>query len=518
MKKNLKLFIVSLLLISLLLSATSCIYTGQNGSASVNDDIAKIVTVSNETVSDSYVNHPVDELPEEQYTQKTSFRDDNNYYYVFYLGYVENVPMQDNYPSFKYSGNDYKKVMTATKTTENAVEDSIDKVSSTNSGWQKKDAFKKAVEKDGAKFNWVLNFDFEDSSAFESGFEEAWSTSNVNSVSEMATKATTHSEQIADTVEFQFDKSCAHGYYRYVLMGAYDVYAVITYNPVKKEYGTATYSYLFNLSYTLDFSTDPHFNDSSITEISYDTSNFVIDVSKKPEKYYPTVNDDTVKDEINPDTPNMNEENSIENNNNNNTSSGTTPPISTKLEVIKIPVNRKLCLTDKEYKIDSNPSKNKDIEKHNDFEIGHLEIYGCEKKSNGSYVIKDKKAFAIQYIFDQNPAKLPCDNEYYVSNETEKYVFGADIQNNEIGKGAYCINIKYEGGSSGKPIIVTNFMANKTTGSISNLINNVNSYNLDLDRIVEIKIVMVYELNFYAGWFNQHHTDWRCDYTFTFDN
>jgi hypothetical protein len=71
-------------------------------------------------------------------TPYASFKDDTYYYYMFYLGYVEDVPLQTDYAYYRYSGNSYTHSFTSTSTTSQSVEESCAYTASKTATWDNK--------------------------------------------------------------------------------------------------------------------------------------------------------------------------------------------------------------------------------------------------------------------------------------------------------------------------------------------------------------------------------------------
>ena len=152
---------------------------------------------------------------------------------------------------------------------------------------------------------------------------------------------------------------------------------------------------------------------------------------------------------------------------------------------------------------------------HGLFELGHLRLYGCEKKSENIYTIKSTKDFAIEYILEQDPKDLPNkpNNELRVDYDEDTSVDNTSIQGKEIGRGAYEIKIIRKNGTTDEPIVATDFLTNKGEGAVISMLKNVENPS----EIQKIEITIVYQLYFYASWFDHHHTNWRSDYTFYFN-
>ena len=155
--------------------------------------------------------------------------------------------------------------------------------------------------------------------------------------------------------------------------------------------------------------------------------------------------------------------------------------------------------------------------RHNGFEIGQLNIYGCTQ-INKNYIVSESDKFAIRYQVLQNTEDLPRVGTQltHVENDSATQVTGTNI-NEKVGYGAYWVRITYTDDSQIQ-YNKTDVLKNATNGTIVDI---VTQDNLDASKTIsKIDVVLVYEL--YAGlprnrfsWWHEY-TNWRCEYTYNF--
>lgn len=455
-----------ILLISLMLTFVSC-NAGNGDGGSDDDGVEKeVINVSSQKIVElNKSKSAVDMAASENYKLYDSCKDDRYYYYFFFIGSVENVPLQDNYDTFKFTGNEFETKLSTIKTEGKTVERQVENIISTNRSWQN-------------SFNVGVQFPIKGVDV-NAGFQGCWGESKTTTASEMSKTVKEYSETISREVTLKFDNTCKQGYYRYILMGVFDVYAVVVYDTASKQFSLATKVSLYNQYYMLDYSEDSHFDDNSFDEIEVNESR--IDLSKLGESKIPE------------------------------------KEIEEVAKSITVELNKHLCKLDSKYNPETNGNEKDGENDHSQFEMGHMVLYGCEQLPDGTYVVTDENSFKLEYIFDANTKELPNtkNNELEVSNDTEKYVVNTALQNKKIGYGAYCVRVKGKDGSTlCDPIVVTNFMKDKTLGSVENLLT---SRQIDPFAVGKLEITIVYELYFYAGWSNHHHTNWRIDCELVFE-
>lgn len=160
--------------------------------------------------------------------------------------------------------------------------------------------------------------------------------------------------------------------------------------------------------------------------------------------------------------------------------------------------------------------------RHDNFEIGELELYGCEKMEN-EYRIVNASEFAIKYkvLQDLGDLKDPKGGKngstsLWINSDGETAVLGTNI-NSAVGVGAYYIKVKYSDGKE-LPLSKTDMFKGATQGTV---IDMIQASDIDMNAtIVSVEVTVVYEM--YSGgpgildiWWHEY-PNWRCEYTYNF--
>ncbi|MBQ8356623.1 MAG: hypothetical protein IJX39_02320 [Clostridia bacterium] len=189
------------------------------------------------------------------YAEMISFRDEQYYYYMLPLGTLSDVPLEDDVASCRYDGNSYTYTLTTEIATSESVENTIEEATShcvTKTGSGK---FEVSGELWGAE------------TKVELGYSK--SKADSNTYSQSVKNAVEKSESASRTVEISFNEKNAHGYYRWILMGQVEVYAVVLYDIAQNEYHYDTYSVIRSSAYWLDYSTSMSFDDNAYGQLAF---------------------------------------------------------------------------------------------------------------------------------------------------------------------------------------------------------------------------------------------------------
>jgi len=286
-------------------------------------------------------------------------------------------------------------------------------------------------------------------------------------------------------VALEFTENTKVGFYRYIqYTKRCDIFALVVYDTSSREFSWEYLSYaeegIKSMQDMFEYSVDGSFESNNENTLTFDKSVLgTINTSNAPEYKGPVVEA--------PATP------------------------------IKIPVNRHHCAHDTGYDLTTDGDSKNAVKDHSLYEMGHLVFYGC-KKSGEIFRIAEPENFKLEYIFEEDPSDLPStgSGDLRISDDSSKTVLDTDIRNTTIGKGAYEVKIKYKNGSTAKTVTVTDFMEGKSRGSAVDMLN-VQLNGVDLSKIAEIKVTIVYELYYWANIGDHHHSDWRCDYVFIFE-
>lgn len=469
-------FILSLLLAALCLNSCTLLNippntppsTGSNGSSVMFTRDGIDVVKNDPTLF--YIPHQVNEVE-----CVDSFTDGIYNYYCYYLGFLENFPLMYS-STIKHTGNGEQTYeRTLITETQESIENSVsNSVSITNADyWENERGLEVGIEVKGGKALASIKQTFKGTWGEE--HSQSTATETIHSV------ASTLAESSADAFQLHLTASDPIGEYRYVhyTKKAF-VYAVVAYNKSSEQFSydrvTFASDSVKDSVVMVEYSADGNFNSDNEETLIFDPSLIdSIDVHAPLENRAPSVDE--------PILP------------------------------INIPVNRHLCRNDSNYNMNTSGNENDGHTDHDQYEIGHLTIYGCTAAGN-VFNVEDSKSFAIDYVFEQRTDDLPNEynNELRISDDDSSNVLGTEIKD-QIHHGAYQIRILDDSGRLIYQNVQCDFMRNKDIGSVVSLVPG----SIDCKEIGSIEITIVYELYYYYSWFDHHHTNWRCDYIFYFE-
>lgn len=205
----------------------------------------------------------------------TSFYDDNNNYWIFDMGVLVDMPLDDVFEYFKYTGGNVQHRYTVTRTEAETVRTATQEAASHSSNWSTSDSQSIGIKLD---FGWNFNVEAGVSHVRNEGESDTLSWSK--SFERCEEKSITEEQSVVIT----FDDDCPAGYYSYRYIGAVDVYAAIIQNRNTKEFSISTYTKVRAFGYSLDYDPD------SLRFDNYDDSKLEFDFSllnglKAPTKY-----------------------------------------------------------------------------------------------------------------------------------------------------------------------------------------------------------------------------------------
>ncbi len=193
---------------------------------------------------------------------------------------------------------------------------------------------------------------------------------------------------------------------------------------------------------------------------------------------------------------------------------------NTSWDTIKNYMHRENCAKDNDYNPNSKETNTIWLSRHDAFELGILNLYGCEKVNN-NYKLKNANDFSIKYQLLQNIDNLPQnDSDVHlakIESDTATKVTSTNINKKTIGRGAYWVRVTYTDDTQ-KEFNQTNFLDAKSKGSYIELIDQDD---LNSNKIIDkIEVVVVYELytggpGFLGIWWKEY-TNWRCSFTYNF--
>ena len=400
---------------------------------------------------------------------KSSYQDGEFYYYLFYLGQITNVPL-DQSGSFLIEWDPSKKLDVSIKTKTSKL--SSDQIATTSSNTVKEAVSlsgtlsSKLSVKAGTKNNNVA-------AEYAASISESMSSSQ--SFSESYSRAAHFSEENAIERTVVFSENSPKGMYGYCTTAVLDMYAFVVKDPVNDEYSVKMYSEISkNWMGFYYFSTKEEFLDYKCESIAFDMpSNLPI--------------------------PDYN---------------GTAPD---HWNAISVTMTRYNCNNGDGYNKSKPESSAVWRSRHDGFELGELVIYGC-KQVGDYYKVVNKNDFSIKWKVKQDVEDLPRvgADKTEIAFDDCKTIYGTDF-NEKINEGAYWLRVTYSDDTQ-KTFKRANIMENAMPGTIVELCN---STGLDANKTIKnIECIIVYEL--YCdptGFMSQDEwTDWRLEYTYNFIN
>lgn len=219
-------------------------------------------------------------IKDDDYQQSVvSFYDDEYNYWIFDMGYLTDVPLEESHSYYKYTGGNIEYKFTTSVATTNSVKNTSERITSKSNTWSNTNTHQVDVRGGGGKkdvWNVTVEYGYTNSSTNGSYSGTSWS--------ESFEKCETYTKTQESSVSINFDDSCEKGYYRYVLLGTINVYAAVIQDRNTKAYYANTYSEIKSYGYCLDFDKESALFDD------YDDSLFEFDLSclgelEEPTKY-----------------------------------------------------------------------------------------------------------------------------------------------------------------------------------------------------------------------------------------
>ncbi len=197
-----------------------------------------------------------------------SFYDDGYNYWIFDMGYLMDVPLEETYSYYKYNGGNIEYKFSTAITTAQSVKNQTETISQKSSSWTKSTTHEVNL---GGKFG--LKDVWENSISYGYTHSNSNSSSTVSTWSESFEKCESYTETQENSVVISFDDNCEKGYYRYVLLGVVNVYAAVIQDRTTQEYYANTYTEIKAYGYSLDFDKDsPLFDDYDDKLLEFDLS------------------------------------------------------------------------------------------------------------------------------------------------------------------------------------------------------------------------------------------------------
>ena len=180
------------------------------------------------------VSHPISEITNPVYDPYMFFVEGDEYVFIYYLGYIDRVPLDTAVGQpFYHNGKDEKSFeFTSSTANSDSIQQSTSKVTETTRGWQ-------LTSEVGAE----LGVEYAGVTAkvtAKISTQQSGSTTNIEEVGEVTIVSTETINSQTMTNTFVADNPL--GFYRYTNFALVDVFAVITFNPNTNIYHVSNFN------------------------------------------------------------------------------------------------------------------------------------------------------------------------------------------------------------------------------------------------------------------------------------
>lgn len=284
-----------------------------------NQNITTVSANNTMLAADLYSVTSSEDKNENNFELQESFRDDNYWYYIYYLGRVHGIPIGEITSNwFRYRGGaEITKELKITEMTTDKVAISLEKANSVTDGWSKElsqeistslstsisQEIKVGASAELELFGGKGSASTEESvgssvtSTLQLGFEEKYGINSTkqNTLAQYVENSKEITAVTEKTMTFSFVPNVTeHGFYNYLTLGTADVFAVVIYEPIKRNVSITSVSNWVFLYDELVYSED-EFSANNIgahsLELPIENISFL-----EPTTYYKTVN----QDQLNP--------------------------------------------------------------------------------------------------------------------------------------------------------------------------------------------------------------------------
>ena len=211
-----------------------------------------------------YITVPVSEIENPAYPMETAFAqydsDNNVYTYVYYLGYVSNVPLTQQ------DGIYYTGIGTITQgySVSTATSSSIEEALSDSQSYTISSEISSTLT---AKTEAEIPFA---KASVEASISASIGASSTVSLETSISNAVSRSNELIKEYSFTIPDGSPHGYYRPAYMGTLDMFAAVVYDPVEDKIDILNYSILREgTDFMLDYSQSGEYNNVEIEQFDF---------------------------------------------------------------------------------------------------------------------------------------------------------------------------------------------------------------------------------------------------------
>ena len=450
--------------LSLCLSMTGCLHTNDR----VQTANGITLNVNNEEALSSQDLFIANEKPSPEL--EYSFRDDSNAYYLYDLGKIDNVPLEDFSNIFHFV-NKGQKVTHTVETTSVSVS-SISKSVSTTTEKTVNISDTHNVSAAAELSYGIVKGSLEYSFTKMRGTSESYST--TESYSEVAE----YTESNKKTVTMTFDENSKNGYYGYVWTASIEIYAMVVKPLNEDEYFVDFYSeILTKWTEFYFFENSDEFKNYEYDSIEFDVpSNLTI-----PSKYHSFYSPETETAYIN------------------------TISLS--------------CSIDNHYNHTQPDQQANNIHFNHQFEFGKFVVENVIPVEEGKYTLGEGESI-ISFRVEYDTTALPLQDNMTsraVSDDSDCgpfYSMPYNIGEKKVGYGLIVVLIAYKDGSPSEKICITDAFKERQPGELINIAT--------ISKPCTIDIAVVYELVMWApgalGISDDYWMNWRINQQIKIEN
>lgn len=211
-----------------------------------------------------YTTVPISEIDCPKYKNEVAFAqfdsENNLYTYIYYLGYVANVPLTQS-TGVTYNGvGEVTKGYQVTTATSNSIEKGFTNSQSYTISTEVASQItaKEEMEIPASKLS------------IEASISASLGTSETISYEERMNQAITKSEELSESFSFTIPAGSPNGYYRVTYMGTLDMFVAVVYDPVSDKIDIVYYSILRDeTNFAIDYSQSSEFNGHSVEQFDF---------------------------------------------------------------------------------------------------------------------------------------------------------------------------------------------------------------------------------------------------------
>ncbi|MBR2466996.1 MAG: leucine-rich repeat protein [Clostridia bacterium] len=211
-----------------------------------------------------YITVPISEIETPKHDSEVAFAEydseRNLYKYVYYLGYVSNVPLTQTSGVFYNGIGDVSSGLTVVTASQTSIEKGISasKSYTLSSELSSTITAKEEIEIPGSK------------TSIDASVSASLGTTETVSETASISKAITRSEQLSKDVSITIPDNSPVGYYRITYMGTLDMYIAVVYDPTNDQIDIVEYSLLRDDTlFSLDYSQTADFGGYSSDEFEF---------------------------------------------------------------------------------------------------------------------------------------------------------------------------------------------------------------------------------------------------------